>query len=123
MGFPKKKVVDSGLEYDGKKWVIAGISIKPLKPVNTKPRGRATATGGGGDNNTAACAGGVEEEEERSTTPTAREARIPEKLPCPPAPRKRRPLPSKCNYAVGARDFFTPPDLDSVFKCYVERAN
>ncbi|CAN1247434.1 Cyclin-dependent protein kinase inhibitor SMR6 [Linum perenne] len=110
MGFPKKKMADSGLESEGKKWVIAGISIKSLKPINTKPRGRASD---GGDN--------TGEEKERSTTPTAKEARIPEKLQCPPAPRKRRPS-SRCNYTV-AREFFTPPDLDSVFKCYVEKAN
>jgi len=108
MGFSKKAQVDSGLDSETKKWVIAGIAIRTssLKPVNTKPR-----SGRGGD----------DDEEERSTTPTAKEARIPERLPCPPAPRKRRPT-KRCHYN-GVREFFTPPDLESVFKFHVEKAN
>ncbi|KAG5222703.1 hypothetical protein OIU76_028369 [Salix suchowensis] len=107
MGFSKKTQVDTGLDSEGKKWVIAGIAIRTsLKPVNTKSRVKG-------------CDG--DEQEESSTTPTAKEARIPERLPCPPAPRKRRPS-SRCNYN-GAREFFTPPDLETVFKCYVEKAN
>ncbi|XP_020228728.1 cyclin-dependent protein kinase inhibitor SMR6 [Cajanus cajan] len=92
----------SDLEPDSKKWVIAGIALRPLKPINTKRVG-----GEDGDNG-----------EARSTTPTAKEARIPEKLPCPPAPRKRRP--SRCGNTV--REFFTPPDLETVFKCHVQKA-
>ncbi|KAL1531609.1 cyclin-dependent protein kinase inhibitor SMR6-like [Salvia divinorum] len=92
MGFSKK--LEPAKESEGKKWVIAGIAIRaPLKPVSTKPRH------GGGD------------EEEESTTPTARESRIPEKSACPAPPRKRRP-PSACQVA---REFFSPPDLESVF--------
>lgn len=104
MGFSKKAQAETGLESEAKKWVIAGISVRSLKPINTKQRGKENDD--------------VEEEEaERSTTPTAKEARIPEKLRCPPAPRKRRP--SRCNNFSGVREFFTPPDLETVFKCHV----
>ncbi|KAL8475391.1 hypothetical protein ACS0TY_028163 [Phlomoides rotata] len=99
MGFSKKEV---SKDSDGKKWVIAGIAIRaPLKPISTKASG--------------------EDEEARATTPTARESRIPEKLPCPPPPRKRRPS-STCHFN-GVREFFNPPDLESVFIRQVERAN
>ncbi|XWS44129.1 hypothetical protein CRYUN_Cryun15aG0018100 [Craigia yunnanensis] len=104
MGFSKKPQVDGVLDSEGKKWVIAGIAIRTsLKPINTKPRGKESEE---------------YEEESCSTTPTSKEARIPDKLPCPPAPRKRRP-PLRC----GVREFFTPPDLETVFKRYVEKAN
>ncbi|TKY50454.1 hypothetical protein E2542_SST27918 [Spatholobus suberectus] len=89
-------------ESESKKWVIAGIAVRSLKPINTKR----------------VCGDDGDEEEARSTTPTAKEARIPEKLPCPPAPRKRRP--SRCNNVGGVREFFTPPDLETVFKCHVK---
>ncbi|KAF2316553.1 hypothetical protein GH714_041894 [Hevea brasiliensis] len=60
MGFSKKTQVDSGLDSEGKKWVIAGIAIRTsLKPISTKPRGKDVDDG--------------DEEEERSTTPTAKE--------------------------------------------------
>ncbi|EOA17682.1 hypothetical protein CARUB_v10006053mg [Capsella rubella] len=112
MGFSKKSQYEGGLESDGKKWVIAGISIRAtLKPVKTKllrPPPEIEAE--------------VEEdyyneEEECSTTtttPTAKEAKIPEKLKCPPAPRKRRPA-LKCR-SNAVTEFFTPPDdLETVF--------
>ncbi|XVE67873.1 hypothetical protein DITRI_Ditri09bG0022900 [Diplodiscus trichospermus] len=115
MGFSKKQQVDGVLDSEGKKWVIAGIVIRTsLKPINTKPRGKATEEG---DDN----GDGEEEEEACSTTPTSKEARIPDKLSCPPAPRKRRP-PLRCHFN-GAREFFTPPDLETVFKRHVEKAN
>ena len=61
--------------------------------------------------------------EEFSTTPTGEEeARIPTMLTCPPAPKKRKPV-SKCNHRGAIREFFTPPDLGSVFICPFERAN
>ncbi|KAJ8750280.1 hypothetical protein K2173_014195 [Erythroxylum novogranatense] len=110
MGVSNKSQVDSGLDSEAKKWVIAGISIRTsLKPISTRPRVKESDDGYGGDDT-----------EECSTTPTAKEARIPERLPCPPAPRKRRP--SRCHYN-GVREFFTPPDLDTVFQCYAEKAN
>ncbi|KAL4369236.1 hypothetical protein GQ457_05G018580 [Hibiscus cannabinus] len=98
MGFSKKSQVDGVVDSDGKKWVIAGIAIRTsLKLINTKQSEEDE-----------------EEDEARSTTPTSREARIPDKLPCPPPPRKTRP-PLRHNYN-GVRDFFTPPDLETVFK-------
>lgn len=108
MGFSKKhQVVDIGLETEGKKWVIAGIAVRsPMKPIRTKPKERDC---------------GYESDETSSTTPTAKESKIPERLPCPPAPRKRRPV-SSCHFN-GAREFFNPPDLESVFIRHVERAN
>ncbi|XVE84031.1 hypothetical protein DITRI_Ditri16bG0136000 [Diplodiscus trichospermus] len=93
MGFSKKPQLDVAIRIS-------------LKPINTKPRGKESDE---------------EDEEGCSTTPTSREARIPDKLPCPPAPRKPRP-PLRCHFN-GVRDFFTPPDLESVFKIHVEKAN
>ncbi|KAL4361038.1 hypothetical protein GQ457_04G007700 [Hibiscus cannabinus] len=101
----KPQVVDGGgrggLESDGKKWVIAGISLRaPLKPIYTNPVDHHK-----------------DKEDEcsssSSTTPTGQEARIPTLSTCPPAPMKRKPS-LKCNYG-SVRDFFTPPDLESVF--------
>ncbi|KAM5581710.1 cyclin-dependent protein kinase inhibitor SMR6 [Rosa sericea] len=111
MGFSKKsQVLDGGIESEGKKWVIAGISVRAsLKPIKTKTR-RAKES-----------EEGSEEEEAGSTTPTAKEARIPEKFSCPAAPRKRRPA-SVCNFS-GVREYFIPPDLETVFKLHVEKAN
>lgn len=109
MGFSSK---DGGLESEGKKWVIAGISVRvPLKSIRTKEKQ------GFEDEKQ-----GFEEEnagDESGTTPTGKESRIPEILPCPAAPRKPRPS-AICKHG-GAREFFTPPDLDSVFKCNTER--
>ncbi|XP_018818986.1 cyclin-dependent protein kinase inhibitor SMR6-like [Juglans regia] len=107
MGFSGKALqlqADGGLESDGKKWVIAGIPLRaPLKPIYTNP----VETWAGSDGS-----------EECSTTPTGEEARIPTRLTCPPAPRKRKSS-LKCNYG-GVREFFTPPDLESVF---IQRAS
>ncbi|PIA51739.1 hypothetical protein AQUCO_01100543v1 [Aquilegia coerulea] len=102
MGVPQKVQNDGGLvETEGKKWVVAGISLRtPLKPISTNKIER-------GSNSSS------EEDELISTTPTAEEMKIPEKLPCPPPPRKRRPS-LKCNLN-GAREFFNPPDLETVF--------
>ncbi|CAN8273003.1 unnamed protein product [Cochlearia groenlandica] len=103
MGFSKKSQLDGGLDSDGKKWVFAGISIRAsLKPVKTKLIAAEIQE----DCN--------EEEEECSTTPTAKESKIPEKLKCPPAPRKKRPA-FKCQ-SNAVKEFFTPPhDLETVF--------
>lgn len=107
MGLSKKHQIEEvGFESDGKKWVIAGISVRgPLRSISTRPRDEYEG----------------EEDEKRSTTPTAKEARIPERLHCPPAPRKR-PSTASCHYN-GVREFFTPPDLETVFIRHVERAN
>ncbi|KAA0037576.1 uncharacterized protein E5676_scaffold374G00180 [Cucumis melo var. makuwa] len=100
MGFSKKSQIDSGFEAEQKKWVIAGLSARSsLKPINTKSKTK-------------------EGEEDGEKTPTGKEARIPEKLGCPPAPRKRRSLKSSSNQNH-MREFFNPPDLESVFKLRV----
>ncbi|XVF60235.1 hypothetical protein PTKIN_Ptkin08bG0028400 [Pterospermum kingtungense] len=108
MGYSKKPQAD-GDSHESKKWVIAGTVIRTsLKPIKIKPRGKSNEEDDG-------------EEEACSTTPTSKGARIPDKLPCPPAPRKRRP-PLRCHYN-GVREFFTPPDLETVFKLHIEKAN
>ncbi|KAM0961990.1 hypothetical protein ACFX13_021609 [Malus domestica] len=109
MGFSgKSQPVDHmGFDSDPKKsWVVAGISPRaPLKPLYTNPVEQVDG-------------------EECSTTPTVEEARIPARLTCPPPPRKRKAAAaSKCKFN-GAREFFTPPDLETVFiRRHVERAN
>lgn len=98
MGVSGKPQVEGGLESEGKKWVIAGISLRPplLKPIYTNQE----------DDDESSC--------NSTTTPRGEEARIPTTLTCPPPPRKRKPS-LKCNYG-SVRDFFTtPPDLESVF--------
>ncbi|GMJ13223.1 hypothetical protein like AT5G40460 [Hibiscus trionum] len=106
MGVSGKPQVDEvggggGLESDAKNWVIAGISLRaPLKPVYTDPVDHHKDK-----EDEDSCSG--------STTPTGREARIPTLLTCPPTPMKRKPS-LKCNYG-NVREFFTPPDLDTVF--------
>ncbi|KAK3410226.1 hypothetical protein EUGRSUZ_J02239 [Eucalyptus grandis] len=113
MGVSKKSQADSNSsESEIKKWVVSGVVVKAMKPINTRGAARSSRDGGEGDDAEAA----------RSTTPTFKEARIPEKLPCPPAPRKRRPPPSSCHMLSGVREFFNPPDLEAVFKRHVERA-
>lgn len=108
MGFSEKPQVEGGLESDNRKWVIAGIALRaPLKPIYTIPMEKAHREEG--------------DTEECSTTPTGEEARVPTTLTCPPAPKKRKPS-LKCNYRGGAREFFTPPDLETVFIRHVERA-
>lgn len=116
MGISEKKqaVVDVGFDSadSNKKWVIAGIPLRsPLKPIFT-----INPDGGGGEVD--------EEEEECSTTPTSEEARIPTRLTCPPAPRKPKPTLKYCNYGVGRREFFAPPDLETVFiRRHIEKAS
>ncbi|XP_028118699.1 cyclin-dependent protein kinase inhibitor SMR6-like [Camellia sinensis] len=109
MGSSKKHQLDGGgKESQGKKWAIAGISIRgPLKSIKTKQKMRECD----------------DDDSDESTTPTAKESRIPERLACPAAPRKSRPV-STCHYnGDSRREFFTPPDLESVFIRHVERAN
>ncbi|XP_010547715.1 PREDICTED: uncharacterized protein LOC104819379 [Tarenaya hassleriana] len=105
MGFSgKPPQLDGGVREtgDGKKWVIAGISIRaPLKPIRANPTTEAE-----------------EEEEESPTTPTAVSVRIPVVPACPPPPKKRKPA-LKCSCG-GAREFFSPPDLETVF---IQRAS
>ena len=100
MGFSKKPQVEGGL---------VGL-VRALKPISTKSRGKESQDVFV-DDDEGSCA----------TTPTAKAARIPEILPCPPAPRKRRTAP-RCHFN-DVRVFFTPPDLDTVFRSHVEKAN
>lgn len=96
--------MDSGA-VDAEKWVIsAGIALRSsLKPVFTKA---------------------ADADEDFPTTPTYAESRIPVRLPCPPAPKKRKPAPAparSCHYG-GVREFFNPPDLETIFIRRVEGA-
>ncbi|VVA90875.1 unnamed protein product [Arabis nemorensis] len=85
---------------DGKRWVIAGIpSRSPLKTINLSSDVTVTET---------------EDQDQCPTTPTAVSVRIPRVPPCPAAPKKRKPS-SKCSHNAGARVFFSPPDLETVF--------
>ncbi|KAJ1422829.1 cyclin-dependent protein kinase inhibitor SMR6-like [Sesbania bispinosa] len=111
MGFSEKAQVEGGIDSDSnRKWVIAGIALRaPLKPIYTIPV--------------------VEKEqkeevetEECSSTPTSEESRIPTTFTCPPAPKKRKTS-LKCNYRRVVREFFTPPDLETVFIRQIEKAN
>ncbi|KAI3941215.1 hypothetical protein MKX01_029789 [Papaver californicum] len=63
-----------------------------------------------------------EREEECSTTPTNKEARLPKRIECPPAPRKKTQSSSSRLGNLNVEDFFTPPDLDSVFICHLQSA-
>ncbi|OIW10592.1 hypothetical protein TanjilG_15964 [Lupinus angustifolius] len=108
MGFSKKPQVEES--SDNRKWVIHGIALRePLKPIYTIPVEKEE--------------GECDIEEECSTTtPTGEEARVPTTLTCPPAPKKRKPS-LKYNYrGGGAREFFTPPDLETVFISHAESA-
>ncbi|CAL9238029.1 unnamed protein product [Arabidopsis halleri] len=87
-----------GETVEGKKWVITGISLRsPKKPISFSSSAVAD----------------TEDEDLCPTTPTAASVRIPTVFPCPPAPKKRKPS-LKFSYA-GAREFFSPPDLETVF--------
>ncbi|KAG9152017.1 hypothetical protein Leryth_002275 [Lithospermum erythrorhizon] len=92
-----------------KKWVISGISFRsPLKKIHTKLVREEEINYG----------------EECCTTPTSEESKISTKLlVCPPAPKKRKAS-SRCNNhgAVVRLEFFTPPDLETVFKRHAEKA-
>ncbi|CAA2987423.1 Hypothetical predicted protein [Olea europaea subsp. europaea] len=75
---------------------IAGIMLRsPLKPISTNPLGK-------------------DDEDEHPKTPTSADSRIPRILACPPAPKKLKPS-TRCHYA-GVREFFNPPDLETVFQ-------
>ncbi|KAL8532708.1 hypothetical protein ACS0TY_009064 [Phlomoides rotata] len=96
MGF-SENMENSGFAAS-EKWVISALR-SPLKPIFTKPVEK------------------TDSEEEFSTTPTYAGSRIPTTLPCPPPPRKRKPVPAasrSCHYG-GVREFFNPPDLETIF--------
>lgn len=92
---------------EGAIWTIAGIPLPTsLRPIKIKPPPNDAE----------------EEEEEEGNrlemTPRQKEARIPERLSCPPAPKKPKPS-LRCN--PSRVEFFSPPDLESVFIRRVER--
>ncbi|KAJ0638167.1 putative cyclin-dependent protein kinase inhibitor SMR [Helianthus annuus] len=108
-------IVEETMEMESatkKTWVISGIQfMTPLKPIYTKKRI---------DKPHEVEEEEVEEEEkECCTTPTTPESRIPV-LVCPGAPKKRKSVSrNRCN---GVRNYFKPPELESVFLRCVERA-
>jgi hypothetical protein len=110
MGLHEKSQVEGVLENSEKnrKWVIN--LRKPLKPINT----RITLEKSEEEKE-------INMEEECSTTPRGEGSRIPVTLICPPAPRKRKSS-LKWNYRGKTREFFTPPELETVFIRHVERA-
>jgi hypothetical protein len=110
MGLHEKSQVEGVLENSekNKKWVIN--LRKPLKPINTI----ITLEKSEKEEE-------INMEEECSTTPRGEESRIPVTLICPPAPRKRKSS-LKWNYRGKTREFFTPPELETVFIRHVERA-
>lgn len=91
---------------EAKEWVITGKIPVRLKPINTKQSTKENDV----------VFEDEEEEEENCSTPTEKESKIPENPPCPPAPRKKKPLRLK-NEDAAARVFFKIPDLETVFKC------
>nr|GEV67690.1 cyclin-dependent protein kinase inhibitor SMR6 [Tanacetum cinerariifolium] len=91
MKFFKKNQQPNAANSEGNKWI--GIKLKPISTKKNKN----------------------EKEDEDSTTPTSNHSRIPKVLPCPPPPRKRRPV-STCH--DGNMEFFTSPDIESLFKMF-----
>ncbi|CAE5962738.1 unnamed protein product [Arabidopsis arenosa] len=89
-----------GETTERKKWVITGTSLRsPMKPPVSL---------------SSSAVSGTEDEDLCPSTPTAASVRIPTVFPCPPAPKKPK-LSLKFSYDVGAREFFSPPDLETVF--------
>lgn len=81
----------------------------PMKPILTKPMERSCDGKEDGYSSTS------------STTPTSAKSRIPSRLPCPPAPKKRKTEAVRWHCAR-ATEFFCPPDLDTIFIRRVEGA-
>ncbi|KAG1342827.1 Cyclin-dependent protein kinase inhibitor SMR6 [Cocos nucifera] len=104
MRFQEKHQFEAAEE--GTIWTIAGIPLPaPLRPIKIKPSQND-----------------AEKEEEADMldmTPRQKEAKIPERLSCPPAPKKPKPS-LRCN--PNGVEFFSPPDLESVFIRRVEKA-
>ncbi|XP_055800365.1 cyclin-dependent protein kinase inhibitor SMR8-like [Solanum dulcamara] len=95
----KQQIMDGIVESssEGKRWIIA--LRRPMKPILTK----ATWEKKNDD----------DEEEYCSTTPTSEESTF----TCPPPAPKKRKSSSRCHHF---KEFFNPPDLDSVFIRRVE---
>lgn len=100
--------MEGGLQSSGKKWVVAGIPFGvPLKPVIPTEK-RKEEEG--------------EEEYCLATTPTGDEARISTRIEFPPPPPRKRKPSSRCHFE-GAREFFNPPDLETVFTRHDEKSS
>ncbi|KAL3636391.1 hypothetical protein CASFOL_020938 [Castilleja foliolosa] len=83
---------------DSEKWVFSEIALRaPLKPIFTKKALEKN------------------EEDECATTPTSSESRIPSRLICPLAPKKRKSSSSSSSKSCRVIEFFNPPDLESIF--------
>lgn len=108
MGVSEKLHQMDGGAVDSEKWVIGGIELRtPLKPVFTKPMDISRTDG----------------EDYNSTTPTRAESRIPARLACPPPPKKRKAAAAASRCHCGrVREFFCPPDLETIFIRRVEGA-
>ena len=102
MGF-LKDANKFGFRIRSKEVGVVGISVRSLKPINMKPKSMEN------------------EDDDADACSTTKEARILKKLSCSPAPRKRPP--SRCNNNFnGIREYFTPPNLETMFKLHVEKA-
>lgn len=122
MGYSEKAQVEGAIESENsRKWVIAGVSLRtPLKPILTIPIEKQQQQ-----------QQKQEEEvdvviEEECSTPTSEESKIPTLFTCPPAPRKQKSsFKLNRNYhgrSGVVREFFTAPDLETVFVRHVETA-
>ncbi|KAF8060394.1 hypothetical protein N665_1218s0013 [Sinapis alba] len=103
MGFSGKTHHQFNVEghETSEKWVIPGISLRgQMKPISLP----SSAVADKEDD---------VHQDQWPTTPTAASFRIPTVFPCPPPPKKRK-VSSKFGYS-GAREFFSPPDLETVF--------
>nr|XP_043627054.1 cyclin-dependent protein kinase inhibitor SMR6-like [Erigeron canadensis] len=120
MGIVEETIMEK--ETTTKKWVISGIQfMTPLKPICTKKEIRKShdKENEGQEHEEIEKQNEEKEEYESCKTPTTLESLIPV-LKCPGAPRKRKAISrSHCNRV---RDYFKPPDLESVFRRCVERA-
>lgn len=112
MGYSKKSVkVEGGEgETEGKKWMLTALR-SPLKPIHTNR-----------DDNKKECEEmheQVEYDEEKCTTPTSDESRIPTSriFQCPGAPKKRKSSSNKFQFGSknAGREFFSPPELETLF--------
>ncbi|KAK1425892.1 hypothetical protein QVD17_21254 [Tagetes erecta] len=90
------------LESATNKWVITGIQF--LNPIYTNKRIKTQ---------------NKQETEYCCTTPTTPESLI-SALQCPGAPRKRKAVSRR--QLNGVRDYFKPPELESIFICCVKRS-
>ncbi|XP_071713017.1 cyclin-dependent protein kinase inhibitor SMR6-like [Rutidosis leptorrhynchoides] len=108
MRFSKKHQADNKSSKEGfNKWTVSGIKLRaPLKSISISNNKEE-----------------IENSRSGSTTPTNNLSRIPDVLLCPPPPRKRRPVSTCHNH--GNIEYFTSPDIDSLFKMFpnTERAS